>query len=143
MLPTSTRGLNLRIWEGAFVGIRPQTLPATSLLCNSRVFGEAVQTLRRGANTPRIKHEGGKIDGYKLEIQKILNALNAPTSPSLKESGALYGERVPQSLPTDSCDATANSASKIGKNCPPFRRPCIKWRLLTGPSFPMPQRWRV
>lgn len=129
MTSTIMRGLSLRIWEGRFVGVRPQMLPAASLPCNFRIFSEAARTLRRGANIPRKEYERGKIDEYKLEIQKILDTLNAPTSSSPKGSDAASDERVTQSLLTDFRDiTTTTSGSEIGKTCPCLTDPVLNDR---------------
>jgi hypothetical protein len=100
-----------RIWEGAFVDIRPRT---SSLFCNSRIFGEIALTIRRGSTSvPHLQYDKDKIEGHKSEIQEILSALNAPTSSSPKESAAVPEELVAQRPPIGSCDPT-NSASQIG-----------------------------
>ena len=48
-------------------------------------MSEIELTLRRGANLPRIEYGKDKAEEYKLEIQEILNVLNA-LSPPLDES---------------------------------------------------------
>ena len=42
---------------------------------------EIEQTLRRGAGTPHMKYDKGKIEEHKLKIQEILGTLDAPDSP--------------------------------------------------------------
>ena len=92
----------------------------SSLFCNSRVFGEIARTIRRGSNVPRLEYDKDKIEGHKSEIQKILSALNAPTSSSPKDSAVvpLPDELVAQRPPIVSSDPTAASASQSGKDCP-------------------------
>jgi hypothetical protein len=51
------------------------------LLKNARVTCEIERTLREGGNAPHIEYNKDKIEGYKLEVQEILAALNAPGSP--------------------------------------------------------------
>ena len=86
---------------------------SASLLCNSRVFGEVVRTLRRGASTPRMEYDKGKIERHKVEIQEILGALNAPDSPPTGSN--CVGQCTPQSLSTGT---VATSNSKSGRNGP-------------------------
>jgi len=45
---------------------------------NFRLTRELERTLRRGANSPQTKYNKEKVEGYKLEIQQILQALHAP-----------------------------------------------------------------
>ena len=47
---------------------------------DSRAMCGIERTLRRGAGTPHIRYNKGKVDGYKREIQEILGALNPPSS---------------------------------------------------------------
>ena len=72
---------------------------------NPRVMHEIERTLRKGANTPRTKHnkgkvEGhkGKVEGHKLKIQEIFDTLNAPSAP----------------LPVDSRGVATTSKSESG-----------------------------
>ena len=55
---------------------------------------EIEQTLRRGADTPHIKYDKGKVEEYKLKIQGILGALNAPGS-SLADENLSMSARAP------------------------------------------------
>ena len=56
---------------------------------------EIEQTLRRGADTPHIKYDKGKIEEHKLKIQEILGALNAPGS-SLADENLSMSARAPK-----------------------------------------------
>jgi hypothetical protein len=52
-----------------------------------RVMSEIERTLRRLASTPHTKCSKGKVEGYKFEIQQILNILNATTTLSDDDVG--------------------------------------------------------
>ena len=56
---------------------------------------EIEQTLRRGADTPHIKYDKGKVEEHKLKIQGILGALNTPGS-SLADENLSMSARAPQ-----------------------------------------------
>jgi len=59
---------------------------------------------------PVIEYNKGKIEGYKLEIQEILDTLNAPRSPP--GENPTMDERAPLLAPTDphSRDTATTSA---------------------------------
>ena len=67
----------MRILKGVSIGLPP----AASLQSDSRITSEIERTLRGGADMPHIEYNKSKLEGYGLEIQKILATLNAPTSP--------------------------------------------------------------
>jgi len=67
-------------------------------------------TLRRGANLPRIEYGRNKVEEYKLEIQEILNVLNAPSS-SLDEN---LDKRIPRLAPVSPQLTNEPSGSKSG-----------------------------
>ena len=71
-------------------------------LSNSRVTHEIERTLRRGVNMQRNRHNKSKVEGHKLKIQEILDALNAPS--------AAFDEN----LPVDSHDDVTSSTSESG-----------------------------
>ena len=62
--------------------------------------------MRRGANTPRIKHSKGKVEGHKLKIQEIFDTLNTPST----------------SLPVDSRGDATISKSESGAPLTYLRR---------------------
>jgi len=70
-------------------------------------MSEIERTLRRGANTPHTKYNKDKTEGHKLEIQEILDTLNAPSS-SLNKNFSV-GECDPHSTPVDSHHDTATT----------------------------------
>jgi len=69
-------------------------------------------TLRRGANLPRIEYGKDKLEEHKLEIQEILNVLNASSSPHDENFGV--GERASRSAPFHPQFTTKASGSKSG-----------------------------
>ena len=87
----------------------------TLLSFDSRVFGEIARTLRRGTNIPRVEYDKSKIEGLKVEIRKILSALNAQSSSRHGSDGV--GERTLQPLPAGPRSVVAISASESGKIC--------------------------
>ena len=64
-------------WEG--VDIVP-FLPRPYLDDNSRTLRDLERTLRAGAGAPRVNYDKGKIEGQRLDIQRILDSLNIPSS---------------------------------------------------------------
>jgi len=76
-------------------------------------------TLRRGAYLPCIEYRKDKVEEYKLEIQEMLNVLNAPSSPLDENLGV--GERAPRSASVSLQLANKPSGSKSGTpSAPPF-----------------------
>ena len=82
-----------------------------------RVIHEIERTLRTGANTSRIGYDKGKIDGHKLEIRRILDALDI-RNPSLNANRPddSVVERAFEHLSLDSRDTPAASAPEKGSN---------------------------
>ena len=78
---------------------------------NSRVTREIERTLRR-AKVPGTKRNKGGVEGHKLKIQEIHNALNA-LSTSLDEN-LNSNERVPDLPPVDSHKVATTSVSGSG-----------------------------
>jgi len=85
---------------------------------NSRVMHEIERTLRKGANTPRTKHNKGKVEGHnakveghKLKIQEIFDTLNVPSAP----------------LPVDSRGAATTSKSESGARSAHLPRPRVEY----------------
>ena len=68
---------------------------SVSLPNNFRVVFEIEQTLRRGADTPHIKYDKGKVEEHKLKIQGILGTLDATGSP-LDSENLSMSARAPQ-----------------------------------------------
>lgn len=87
--------------------------PAYRLTGNLSVICEIERVLRKGASMPGLEYDKSKIGGHKLEIQRILDALNAPTS-FLNQDGDV-GELGLQSLSLDSRDAAMVSKSENGR----------------------------
>lgn len=63
---------------------------------------------------PSIEYDKRKIEGHKLKIQGILDALNRP-SPPLIGNGKV-GESAPQSPSNDLCDTASAFASESGRD---------------------------
>ena len=75
------------------------------IVTNSRVIFEIERTLRRGTSMPHIKYNKYKIEGYKREVQEILDTLDIPNlspgrNPSMDE---LNGVTTPISEGGASC----------------------------------------
>ena len=84
---------------------------------------EIEQTLRRGADTPHMKHDKGKIEEHKLKIQEILGTLDATGSPLDSENLsmvarapklALVGPPVITSVTGDGMSLTPPSPALYG-----------------------------
>ena len=89
----------------------------TLVLCasapnNSRVMCEIKRTLGRGASTPLIERNKDKVEGHKMEIQGILDALGAPSSHLGQTIHA--GRRAANLAPPDPHDATTIPAPESG-----------------------------
>ena len=54
--------------------------PVCFLTKQYRVISEIERALKRGASMPHVKYNKGKVEEHKLEIQRILANLNAPSS---------------------------------------------------------------
>ena len=63
-----------------------------------RVMCEIERTLRRGTSMPDIMYNKGKVEGYRLEIQDILGALNVLGSPSGENLGVHLAPTDPNSF---------------------------------------------
>ena len=82
----------------------PYTLGLVCSVLNPRITLEIERTLRRGASTPKVKYDKGKIEKYKSEIQDILDDLNRPSLSTNGDNDVC--ERATQSLSVGS-SATA------------------------------------
>ena len=76
------------------------------------------------ASAPHVKYDKGEIEGKKLKIQQILDALN--TQSSSLNGNEDVDRRALQSLPLDSLDASTTSASENGGSRSRFHKPCIE-----------------
>lgn len=61
---------------------------------------------------PHIKYDKVKLERYKLEIQRILDRFNPPSSPLDENPGV--GERAPPPVPIDPHDTATTSVSESG-----------------------------
>ena len=107
-------------WKGASIYL---VLSASSP-SSSRVTKEIERTLRRGASTPRTKHNKGKIEGQKLKIQELRNTLNAPSAPLDGLGGT---------IPVDVHDTATASTSENG--APSILPPLILYSVPIIPVF--------
>ena len=98
--------------------------PCPCLNCNSRIMREIERTVRTGASMPGISYDKDKIEGKKLEIQRIIDVLNRQSSTADGNGGG--DERAFQSLSLDSHSATTTSVPENGKSQPRVPRSCIE-----------------
>jgi hypothetical protein len=77
-----------------------------------------------GTTAPHIKHDKRKIEGKKLEIQQILDALN--TQSSSPDGNEDVDERALRSLSLDPPETASTSVSENGRNLSRFQYPCIE-----------------
>ena len=70
------------------------------------------RTLRLGAKMPRSEYPKDEVRKLELQIQKILGAINTPSTPPDENLGV--GERVPRSVSITRCGATANTVPESG-----------------------------
>ena len=82
------------------------------LTSNYSVICEIEQTLKRATSLPHIGYDKDEIEGKKLKIQDILDALNRHSSSS---DDSLDGPAL-RSLSFDSRDASMTSVSENGRN---------------------------
>ena len=97
----------------------PDTL-AHRLTSDFSVICEIERVLRRRASMPGLEYDKSKFGGHKLQIQRILDALNAPTLSLNRDGDA--GELGLQSLSLDFRDAAMASASENGRGWHRLRR---------------------
>ena len=81
-------------------------------LANSRLTREIERTLWGGTNTPHTEYDKEKVEGHKLETQRILSTL---TTPGLVLDGSLSADtRVPYLTPVDHHGTATTSLSESG-----------------------------
>ena len=85
---------------------------------------EIERTVGTGASMPGIGYDKDKIEGKKLEIQRIIDVLNRQSSSADGNGGG--DERALQSLSLDSHSAATRSVPENGKSQPRVPRSCIE-----------------
>lgn len=95
---------------------------------NFRILCEIERVLR---SMQRTGYNSYRVERHKLEIQEILDTLNAPTPP-VDETPSV-DERGVKLAPTDRCDAATTSAPESGTSFVPPSR--TLYGILITPYF--------
>ena len=91
---------------------------------DSRVICEIEETLRMSASAPHVEYDKGEIEGKKLKIRQILDALNTQSSSLNGNEDTV--RRTLQPLPLDSLNTSKTSASENGESWSRFHGSCME-----------------